>query len=62
MIYTYRSRLNQLPLDLKCELGELTFQKGMLPPSRKSKTTKEIKKNVVKMAQKRTIGGYSAKR
>lgn len=44
MIYTYRSRLNQLPLDLKCELGELTFQKGMLPPSRKSKAVEILKK------------------
>ena len=44
MIYTYRSRLNQLPLDLKYGLGELTFQKGMLPPSRKSKAVELLKK------------------
>lgn len=44
MIYTYRSRLNQLPLDMKCELGELVFQKGMLPPSRKSKAVEILNK------------------
>lgn len=43
MLYTYRSRLNQLPLDLKCSLGELTFQKGMLPPSRKSKAVELLR-------------------
>lgn len=44
MEYTYRSRLNQLPTDLKCELGELVYQKGMLPPSRKSKAVEILKK------------------
>jgi hypothetical protein len=33
----FRSRLNQLPLDLKCELGEIPLQKGMRPTSRKEK-------------------------
>lgn len=44
MIYTYRSRLNQLPVDLKYDLAELTFQKGMLPPSRKSKAVELLRK------------------
>lgn len=44
MLYTYRSRLNQLPVDLKYDLGELTFQKGMLPPSRKSKAVELLHK------------------
>lgn len=44
MLYTYRSRLNQLPIDLKYDLGELTFQKGMLPPSRKSKAVELLHK------------------
>lgn len=33
----FRSRLNQLPLDLKCEIGEVPLQKGMRPTSRKDK-------------------------
>lgn len=33
----FRSRLNSLPLDLKCYLGELPLQKGMRPTSRKEK-------------------------
>lgn len=44
MIYTYRSRLNQLPFDLKYELGELTFQKGMQAPMRKSKAVELLHK------------------
>ena len=44
MIYTYRSRLNQLPLDMKYEVGEITFQKGMQAPMRKSKVVEILKK------------------
>lgn len=33
----FRSRLNSLPLDLKCELGEIPLQKGMRPTARKEK-------------------------
>ena len=35
--YTYRSRLNELPLEMKIKLAELPYQKGMLPSSRKNK-------------------------
>jgi len=34
---TFRSRLNSLPLELKVQLGEISFQKGMLPTSRRDK-------------------------
>ena len=34
---TFRSRLNSLPLELKIKLGEVSFQKGMLPTSRRDK-------------------------
>lgn len=34
---TFRSRLNQLPLDLKVKLGEVSYQKGMMATSRKNK-------------------------
>ena len=34
---TFRSRLNSLPLDLKIKLGEVSFQYGMLPTSRRDK-------------------------
>lgn len=43
MLYTYRSRLNQLPLDLKYELGVLTFQRGMQAPARRSKAIELLK-------------------
>ena len=33
----FRSRLNSLPLDLKCEIGEIPLQIGMRPTSRKEK-------------------------
>lgn len=36
---TFRSRLNSLPLDLKVKLGEVSFQKGMRPTSRRDKIT-----------------------
>jgi hypothetical protein len=51
MLYTYRSRLNQLPLDLKCELGELVYQKGMLPESRKSKAVELFTKYKVEFIE-----------
>lgn len=41
---TFRSRLNQLPLDLKCELAELPLQKGMRPGSRREKAIELLKK------------------
>ena len=34
---TYRSRLLELPEQLRCELGEIALQKGMLPTSRRDK-------------------------
>ena len=34
---TFRSRLNALPLDLKCEIGEIPLQKGLRPSSRKDR-------------------------
>lgn len=34
---TFRSRLNTLPLDLKEKLGEVSYQKGMLPTSRRDR-------------------------
>lgn len=40
---TFRSRLNTLPLDMKCELAELSYQIGMRPVSRKE-TAMEILK------------------
>lgn len=33
----YRSRLADLPLDLKCEIAELPYQKGMRPSTKKNK-------------------------
>lgn len=44
MLYTYRSRLNQLPSDLKYELGEIPLQKGMLAPSKKAKAVELLTK------------------
>ena len=41
---TFRSRLNSLPLDLKCELGEIPLQKGMRPTSRKEKVIELFKR------------------
>lgn len=32
---TFRSRLNSLPLDLKIKLGEVSFQKGLRPTTRR---------------------------
>ena len=40
----FRSRLNKLPLELKCELGEVPLQKGMRPTSRKEKVIESLKK------------------
>lgn len=40
----FRSRLNALPLDLKCEIGEVPLQKGMRPTSRKEKVIEALKK------------------
>jgi len=34
---TFRSRLNSLPLELKVKLGEVSYQKGMLPTSRRDR-------------------------
>ena len=39
----FRSRLNSLPLDLKCEIGEVPLQKGMRPTSRKQKVIELLK-------------------
>lgn len=36
-IVTFRSRLNALPIDLKVDLGEVTYQKGMLASSRRKR-------------------------
>ena len=33
----FRSRLNSLPLELKCEIGEIPLQKGLRATSRKEK-------------------------
>jgi len=33
----FRSRLNQLPIELKVKIGEVSFQKGMLATSRRDK-------------------------
>ena len=41
---TFRSRLNSLPLDLKCEIGEIPLQKGMRPTSRKEKAIELLNK------------------
>lgn len=40
----YRSRLNALPLDMKCEIGEIPLQKGMRPTSRKEKVIEILNK------------------
>jgi hypothetical protein len=34
---TFRSRLNELPIDLKVALGEVSFQKGMTPTHRRDR-------------------------
>lgn len=34
---SFRSRLNELPIDMKCKIGELVYQKGMRPSNRKNK-------------------------
>lgn len=36
-VRTFISRLNTLPLDLKCEIAEVPLQKGMTPTSRRDK-------------------------
>lgn len=36
----FRSRLNALPIDLKCAIGEIPLQKGMRPTSRKEMAIK----------------------
>jgi len=40
----FRSRLNSLPLDFKCELGEIPLQKGMRATSRKNKAIELLNK------------------
>lgn len=40
----FRSRLNALPLELKCEIGEIPLQKGMRPTSRKEKVIEILNK------------------
>lgn len=42
-IRQFRSRLNTLPLELKIKIGEIPFQKGMLPSSRKNKVIELLK-------------------
>ena len=44
LIKPLRSRLNALPLELKCEIGEVPLQKGMRPTSRKEKVIELLKK------------------
>ena len=44
----YRSRLNSLPLDLKCELGEVPLQKGLRPTTRKEKAIEILNKYNIK--------------
>lgn len=44
IVRPFRSRLNQLPFDLKMELGELSYQKGMLATSRKNKAKELLDK------------------
>jgi len=45
----FRSRLNQLPLDLKVEIGEIAYQKGMRPTSRRDKIIELFDKYNVKV-------------
>lgn len=40
----FRSRLNALPIEFKCEIGEIPLQKGMRPTSRKEKAIELLKK------------------
>ena len=40
----FRSRLNSLPIDLKCELGEIPLQKGLRPTTRKEKVIEILNK------------------
>ena len=40
----FRSRLNALPIDLKCMLGEIPLQKGMRPTSRKEMALEALDK------------------
>ena len=44
----FRSRLNSLPLDLKCELGEIPLQKGLRPTTRKEKVIEILNKYNIK--------------
>jgi hypothetical protein len=39
----FRSRLNQLPIELKMKIGEISYQKGMLASSRKNKVIELLK-------------------
>lgn len=43
----FRSRLNALPLDFKCEIGEVPLQKGLRPTTRKEMIISAIKNNHV---------------
>lgn len=47
----FRSRLNSLPLDLKCEIGELPLQKGMRPTSRKQKAIELLNNYSIKYSE-----------
>lgn len=40
----FRSRLNSFDLDMKCEIGEVSYQIGMLPTSRKNRIIEILKK------------------
>ena len=40
----FRSRLNSLPLELKCEIGEIPLQKGLRATSRKEKVIELLNK------------------
>ena len=39
----FRSRLNSLPLEFKCEIGEIPLQKGLRATSRKEKVIEPSK-------------------
>lgn len=47
----FRSRLNALPLDLKLKIGEIPYQKGMLPISRKEKILEELNKSGIEFLE-----------
>ena len=47
----FRSRLNSLSLDLKCEIGEVPLQIGMMPISRKKKIIELLRDYNVKFTE-----------